>query len=201
MVNESDRVPVIIHSELVLAGILRMGQEYGGDGCYWWKEGRRKENCSVFTDFTFLALLTSLWFGNHRARNFSPSSWHLVTSKPVPLPSPASRHLSRNSAVFRWKEVYFTHPALTCLKDQLPFWIRRYLCPSFPTVNHDSSVHTAAGWLKCQTVLNSPVQGWLQAVESRLLGIAEKSLRRGGCCLLMDGVFQNWRSPAVLFFL
>ena len=24
------------------------------------KEGRRKENCSVFTDFTFLALLTGL---------------------------------------------------------------------------------------------------------------------------------------------
>ena len=84
IVNESDKVPVIIRSELVLAGILRMGQEYGGDGCYWWKEGRRKEHCSVFTDFTFLALLTSLWFGNHRARNFSPSSWHLMTSKPVP---------------------------------------------------------------------------------------------------------------------
>lgn len=34
MVNKSDKVPAIIHSELVLAGILRMGQEYGGDGCY-----------------------------------------------------------------------------------------------------------------------------------------------------------------------
>ena len=34
IVNESDKVPVIIRSELVLAGILRMGQEYGGDGCY-----------------------------------------------------------------------------------------------------------------------------------------------------------------------
>ena len=30
-------------------------------------EGRgRKERYTLFTDFTFLASLTSLWFGNHR---------------------------------------------------------------------------------------------------------------------------------------
>lgn len=49
-------------------------------------------------------------------------------------------------------------------------------------------------------VLNSPVQDWIQAVERRLLGMAEKSLRRRGCCLPMDGVFQKRGSQAIHFF-
>lgn len=56
----------LVIQSLVLAGILRMGQKYGGDG-YYWMEGRSGERkLPPVHWFTFLGSLTSLWFGNHR---------------------------------------------------------------------------------------------------------------------------------------